>query len=227
MKKAIQPILYLYVLPITMNAIDRYINDSCLAASKLISALSSFEQEILNSISLITKTINPAEQTKQMENIHSRFVPRDAIAGALLQISFMCMRHYPKQGIKNETVLFIEEQIKVNTGRAYTYPIDYCVGRQILGIPIGLLIFVARNQYNHQDESVNNLQYYNRVIFEVLNCSIGNVDTTGIGFDLHSKNPTMFAYSMITLLGWTYTLQTPNPISTFRIDLRNIVGMNY
>jgi hypothetical protein len=112
-----------------MNIIEEYIDDSCLAVSKLIYALSSFEQEILRSLVKMTKTNEPQEQTDEMKNIYSQFIPREAIAGAILQISFMCMRLFPKKGNKNEIILYLEDKIKDSTGKAYSYPIQYCVGR--------------------------------------------------------------------------------------------------
>lgn len=210
-----------------MNIADEYINDSCLAVSKLMKTLSSFEQEIMNSFARMTKTSDPTEQTNQVKNIFSQFIPRDAIAGAMLQIAFMSMRHFPKTGKKNETVVFLEGRVNetIRSKKPYSYPISHCVGREIIGIPIGLLIFAARNQYNHQDEPANRLQYCNRIIFEALDRSLGKIGTTGLGFNLYSEKPTMYAYSVVMLLGWTYTVQTPDPISTFRDDLKSIMEM--
>jgi hypothetical protein len=208
-----------------MNIVDEYINDSCLAVSKLMKALSSFEQEMMNSLVRMTKTNDPTEQTSQMNNIFSQLIPRDAIAGAMLQIAFMSMRHFPKLGSKNKTVELLEERVNetMRSKKPYCYPISYCVGREIIGIPVGLLIFAARNQYNHQDESVDELQYYNRIIFEALDRSLGKVGPTGMGFDLYSEKPTMYAYSVVMLIEWTYTVQTPDPISVFRDDLKSIM----
>lgn len=206
-----------------MNISDEYIYDCCLAVSKLMKTLSSFEQEILNSIAQMTKTGAPIDQSNHMKNIFSQFIPRDAIAGAILQIAFMSMRYFPKAGSKNETVLFLEERVRETIGETYSYPINYCVGREIVGIPIGLLIFAARNQYNHQDEPTTRLKYYNRIIFESLDRAFGSVETTGIGFDLYSKKPTMFAYSVVMLFGWTYVVQTPDPVSIFRDDMKSIM----
>lgn len=217
---------YINTLVDNMNIADQYINDSCLAVSMLMKSLSSFEQEIMNSLARMTKTSDPAEQTNQLKKIFSQFIPRDAIAGAILQIAFMSMRHFPKIGSRNEAVVSLEKQINIiRSKKQYSYPISHCVGREIVGIPIGLLIFAARNQYNHQDEPVDQFQYYNRIIFESLDRSIGQTGTTGLGFDLYSGKPTMYAYSIIMLLGWTYTVQTPDPISTFQNDLKSIMKM--
>lgn len=208
-----------------MSIADEYINDSCLAVSKLMKALSSFELEITNSFARMTKTSDPTEQTKQVKTMFSQHIPRDAIAGAMLQIAFMSMRHFPKTGSKNETVTFLEALVNERSKKSYSYPISHCVGREIIGIPVGLLIFAARNQYNHQDESAKRLQYYNRIIFEALDRTLGKVGATGLGFDLYSEKPTMYAYSVVMLLGWTYTVQTPNPISAFRDDMKSIMNM--
>ena len=84
----------------------------------------------------------------------------------------------------------------------------------------------AAAQRHHQDEPADRLQYYNRIIFEALDRSYGEIQTsTGLGFDLYSEKPTMYAYSVVMLLGWTYTVQTPDPISTFRDDLKSIMKM--
>ncbi len=208
-----------------MNITDDYIHDICLAVSKLMKTLSSFEQEIMNSLSRMTKTSNPTEQTNQVKNILSQLIPRDAIAGAILQIAFISMRLFPKTESKNDTVAFLERRVNesVRSKKEYSYPHSHCVGREIIGIPIGLLIFAARNLYNHQDEHVNQLQYYNKIIFEALDHSFGKIGTTGLGFDLYSDKPTMYSYSVVMLLGWTYTVDTPDPIFTFRDDLKSIM----
>ncbi len=180
----------------------------------------------MNSLARMTKTSNPTEQTNQVKNIFSQLIPRDAIAGAILQIAFMSMRLFPKTGSKNDTVAFLEKRInETRSKKEYSYPHSHCVGREIIGIPIGLLIFAARNVYNHQDELVKKLQYYNKIIFEVLDNSFGKIGTTGLGFDLHSDKPIMYSYSVVMLLGWTYTVATPDPISTFRNDLKSIMKM--
>ena len=210
-----------------MNITDDHINDTCLAVSKLMKTLSSFEQEIMNSLARMTKTSNPTEQTNQVKNIFSQLIPRDAIAGAILQIAFMGMRLFPKTGSKNDTVAFLERRVNetVTSKKECSYPQSYCVGREIIGIPVGLLIFAARNLYNHQDEPVKKLQYYNKIIFEVLDNCFKKIGTTGLGFDLHSDKPIMYSYSVVMLLGWTYTVATPDPISTFRNDLKSIMKM--
>lgn len=210
-----------------MNIANEYINDSCLAVSKMMKALSSFEQEIMNSLARMTKNRNPKEQTNLVKNIFSQLIPRDAIAGAILQIAFMSMRLFPKTESKNDTVVFLERLVSENvkSKKAYSYPRSHCVGREIIGIPIGLLIFAARNVYNHQNEHVNQLQYYNKIIFEVLDHAIGKIGITGLGFDLYSEKPIMYAYSVVMLLGWTYTVEMPDPISTFRNDLKSIMKM--
>ena len=139
------------------------------------------------------------------------------------------MRYFPKTGSKSGIVLSLEKRVNETITckrKPYAYPVSHCVGREIIGIPIGLIIFAARNQYNHQDEPADRLQYYNRIIFEELHRSIGKIGgTTGLSFDLFSVRPAMYAYSVVMLLGWTYTVDTPDPISIFRDDLKSISDM--
>lgn len=207
-----------------MKDADKYINDSCLAVSKLMEALSSFEQTIAGSLVKMTKTCDLTAQTNQVKNIQSQMIPKEAIAGAILQIAFMNMKLFPKEGSKNETVKALEAQvIKTRKNGKPPYQLEYCVGREIEGIPIGLLIYAARNRYNHQDEPASKLHPRNRIIFQVLDQSFGNIGTTELGFDLYSEKQTMYAYSIVMLLGWTYTVHTPDPISIFRSDLKSIM----
>jgi hypothetical protein len=65
-----------------------------------------------------------------------------------------------------------------------------------------------------------------QIIFETLDYIVGEVGTTGIGFNLYSKKPLMFSYSIVMLLGWTFTIQTPEPILNFRNDIKNIVAIS-
>lgn len=206
-----------------MNPTEEYINDTSIDVSKLMDALSSFDREVFKLLARITHTQKPIEQTKEIKNIYSLFIPREAIAGSILQIAFMGMKHFPRTGKKSEVVLLLEQNIQVKTGKSYSYPRQYCIGRQIADIPIGLVIFAARNQYNHQDEPVEKLEYYNRIVFETLDFIYGEIGTTGLGFDLYSEKSLTYAFSVLMLLGWTHTVQTPDPLANFKCDVTSIL----
>jgi len=44
--------------------------------------------------------------------------------------------------------------------------LNFCCGRSVRGVPVGLIIYATRNQYNHQD--ANSLNKLNTTIFDTL-----------------------------------------------------------
>jgi len=112
-----------------MNPTEEYINDANIAVSKLMDALSSFDHEVFKSLARIINTEEPTEQTKEIKNIYSLFIPREAIAGSILQIAFMGMKHFPRKGKKSEALLFLEKNIQAKTEKSFSYPSRYCVGK--------------------------------------------------------------------------------------------------
>jgi len=61
---------WLFYMPIT--------SDASIAVLKLMDALSSFEHEVFKSLAMITNTQEPTEQTKEIKNIYSLFIPSNA-----------------------------------------------------------------------------------------------------------------------------------------------------
>jgi hypothetical protein len=71
-------------------------------------------------------------------------VSKATISGSILQIAFM--------GIK---LLSLNSTIPVGCGDivgAGGGTVRFCIGRPIRGVPIGLVVYAGRNQYNHMDE---------------------------------------------------------------------------
>ncbi len=69
------------------------------------------------------------------------------LCGSVIQVANMAIEQYSH----NETVDSASAGLSVS---AKSRVRKFCVGRQVHGIPLGLLIYAARIQYNHRDEGV-------------------------------------------------------------------------
>lgn len=74
-----------------------------------------------------------------------RSFSKAALCGCILQIAFMGLFLYSKNAsIPDDCTSLVEP----SNNKA----IRFCIGRRIHGIPAGLLIYSARNQFNHWDD---------------------------------------------------------------------------
>lgn len=79
----------------------------------------------------------------------------------------------------------------------------YCVGRQVYGVPIGLVILAGRNQHMHFGEEP--LREPNVTIFERLatfHTRASDPAYRDPAFDLDNKALVSFAHNITALLGW-------------------------
>ena len=115
-----------------------------------------------------------------------------AICGSILQIAFMGIKLFSKRKILPESC---KDFLSKNDKR-----VIFCIGREVRGVPVGLIIYAARIQYNHMDEELNNPVA--QAVFE----KIATYETKGgckdPAFDL--ANPVLKNYSqnIVSLLGW-------------------------
>lgn len=71
-------------------------------------------------------------------------ISKATICGSILQIAFMGIKMFSL----NKTVP--PECAEILSGQPEA--VKFCVGRLIRGLPLGLIIYAGRNQYNHMDE---------------------------------------------------------------------------
>jgi hypothetical protein len=117
------------------------------------------------------------------------------ICGSILQIAAMSIQLYSKNIMVHPTF-----EALINKG---SKPARYSIGREIRGVPIGLVIYAARNQYNHLDDVV--LREPTITVFDclALNRSDTNQDgTIDPAFDLKNVHISNYASNIVSLLGW-------------------------
>lgn len=85
---------------------------------------------------------------KRQRTYFGQTISQGAICGSILQIAFMGIKLFSKQKVLPSGC---KDFLKKNDDR-----VAFCIGREVQGVPIGLIIYAARNQYNHMDEKLNN-----------------------------------------------------------------------
>ena len=112
-------------------------------------------------------------------------------AGSILQVAAMGIRYFSR----NE---FIPPCCEGIVPKSADSVIPFCIGRELHGLPIGLIIYSARNQYDHWDE---NPKPITSKVFAELSEAFSNNMHYDLAFDI--GNPTITVYANEVLLGAT------------------------
>ena len=120
------------------------------------------------------------------------------LCGSVLQIAYMGIQLFPRDDQVSSDLPEAFEKCITDTTK------KICIGRISDFIPIGLIIYAGRNQYNHIDDK-GNLRNLNRAVFNHL---AGRYDHLfdkpykDPPFDLESPRLTNYAHNITGLLGW-------------------------
>jgi hypothetical protein len=124
------------------------------------------------------------------------------LCGSLLQIASMGIQLFSKN--KN-----ISEKLPKNVLKPLTLmkpkkqPVKFCTGRLVSQLPIGLIIYAGRNQYNHMDE--DELFGLNKAIFNQIAEKYDDDSKEFFkdpAFDLENRLLINFSSNITSLLGW-------------------------
>jgi hypothetical protein len=114
-------------------------------------------------------------------------------AGAILQVAHMGIRIYSRNtSIPSNCSGFVKP--------SQNSAIPFCIGEERHGIPTGLIVYAARNQYNHWDEQPREVT---RKVFEALSEAFYHNMLSDLLFEL--SNPTINVYAnevLLVALGW-------------------------
>ena len=207
-----------------MENIQGYLEQTESAVRKLFEGLSEYHKLVLRSVSPMylgkegdTENKTPAYQEWSEKNQNEIQISRKAmqdsfaerfayatLAGSLLQIAAMGIQLFSQnESIPEDLPEDIKRHIKTSAKKS---PVKkFCIGRKICDIPIGLIIYAGRNQYNHID--AKKLNEVNTKIFDLISKRV-NEDYSDPCFDL--INPEIktevinFAGNIIGLLEWDH-----------------------
>ena len=126
------------------------------------------------------------------------------LCGSVLQIAFMGISLFSGNNvIPDSCKCFVNKEQDA---------VRYCIGREVRGIPIGIIIYAARNQYNHWDNS--NPGRITQAVFDCLALAHGSVKDPA--FDL--SNPMkIYSDNILGLLEW-YSY------NDYHVDMLQLIG---
>jgi hypothetical protein len=110
-------------------------------------------------------------------------------AGSILQVAAIAIRRFSSNTVVPGTCLALVPPKAKGA-------IPFCVGRQVHGIPAGLIVYAARNQYNHWDDEPWEAT---RRVFDALCAAFYSNPLYDLAFDL--GNPSITIHANEVLLG--------------------------
>jgi hypothetical protein len=117
------------------------------------------------------------------------------LCASILQIAYMGINLFSKNNaIPPEFLSKIKAETKV---------VKFCIGRRVREVPIGLIIYAGRNQYNHMDDP--SLHEPNEFIFSILATKYGIKGAEKVrdpAFDLENEAISIYSSNIIHILGW-------------------------
>ena len=116
------------------------------------------------------------------------------ICGSIIQIAFMGIKSFSTSSKIPSTFSKFIPAYK-NDNRQI-----FCVGKEVRAVPAGMIIYAARNQYNHMDEGLSNA--LSIFVFDTL----AEYQTGGKykdpAFDLANPKLNNYSHNILSLLEW-------------------------
>lgn len=129
------------------------------------------------------------------------------LCGSLLHIASKAIQLYSGQSqVPSEFASFVSS----------THA-SFCIGREVRGVPLGLVILAGRNQYNHLED--DHLREPSSTVFERLatqHCY--GADVRDPAFDLAARLVWNYACNVTSLIGWQY-------YESYEKDMRSLLGV--
>ena len=179
------------------------------AAEGLFRLLNEYSWQKMGAFVDLTKSRNREDLEQHKGVFSSTDVASEIIAGSVLQIAYVAIERFAVRSKKSKNALHFEAEInrlirenpttRWKEKTPFTLPEEFCAGRDIGDLPLGVIVYAGRNQYNHF--GVKRLSVLNEVVFNHLHDmwpSPGN----GVSFNLYEgRRPR--SYSILAALGWT------------------------
>ena len=127
------------------------------------------------------------EMTSKYEEYFFYNFSKAVLCGSILQIAFMGMKLFSENNRipPNCRKLGISKDVEITPNNPV---VKYCIGREVLGFPIGLIIYAARNQYNHWENGWE-LHTITRGVFEEINGAYRDNQFFDMAYDLGYPEP--------------------------------------
>jgi len=161
-------------------SIKKYLKVTEPAVRLLFKGLNSYDSNKPHSIAQYMDQSGLIRMSKQQNAYEKYYVlefSKATLSGSILQIAFMAIKKFSTSGnVTRQCKLF---GVKTNS---------YCVGREVHNIPIGLLIYAGRIQYNHWDEGKLTNPVV-RKVFDHLYSTYNDDQSFDMAYDLNYPQP--------------------------------------
>jgi len=136
------------------------------------------------------------------------------LCGSLLQISAMGIQWFSEnEEIPSDLPEALDSLIKPKSKL-----VKFCIGRKVRSLPIGLIIYAGRNQFNHMDDE--ELREPNKTIFNLLAGNyVGSTDKSprDPAFDLENELLINFSSNVRLLLEW-------RNYESYHLDMKSLIA---
>lgn len=200
------------------------------AAEGMFRLLNEYGRQKMRAFVDLTKSKTLEEFELSKGKFSSTDVAKEIIAGSILQIAYVAIERFAVRGEKSKNAVHFETEInrlirETPTTRwkkkePFTLPDGFCVGRDIGDLPLGVVVYAGRNQYNHFGEK--RLCVLNEVVFNHLH-NMWPSPANGISFNLY-KDKRPRSYSVLAALGWTDS-NSGLGYAAYKKDLFNVMQL--
>jgi len=194
-----------------MDTAREYLEKTKSAAQSLLAGIDSYFDVLRGAPSPVLVGSYTSEATREawMRNNHASIAASLAaqrafvseafamanLSGALLQIAAFGIRSYSTNQDVPQPLAYLNLSAQQRA---------FCVGRTVRGVPLGLIVYAARNQYNHMDDDT--LREPSSAIFERLATGHGIESEEPIrdpAYDLpNPRRPMCLANNVTALIDW-------------------------
>lgn len=187
-----------------------YMKGTAPAVEGLFKLLNQYGWQKMRALVALTETKTRLELEASKETFSSTDIAREVVAGSILQIAYVAIASYAKPVGKSTNALHFESEINRLISenpdlkpRSDKFELreEFCVGRDIGYLPLGVIVLAGRNQYNHFYKG-ERLSVVNELVFNHLH-AMWPKPKNGLSFDLRPGK--LFSYSVLAALGWTDT----------------------
>lgn len=155
-----------------MSTASAYFQSIEPAAIGLFKLLNDYGWHKMRAFVELTKT-SREEFTNRRSDFESVDTAREVIAGSILQLAYFAIKRHGVSSGKSKAARHFESQMNRLISelpkprkKTFVLPDQFCVGREIGDLPIGMIIYAGRNQYNHFDD--DRLDVVKAVVFDHL-----------------------------------------------------------
>lgn len=155
----------------------KYLQQTENAIRQLLNSAIAYETLIEKWISS-SQTKNPIITKRNLEDLNEYLglqFSQATLCGSILQVAFMGIDRFSTNTVVLPKCLKSKDENKI--------PTKFCIGRIVHDIPIGMLIYAGRNQYNHWDDE--NLNSKNTQVFNALLQAYYNDPLFDLVYDLN------------------------------------------